>query len=85
MLNIIKNKYYILISDEKFSEILTGSVWALLAQITATFFGMVTSIIVARSYGADVLGIIAMLESVLIIYNIVTVCGTDTNHGQKPF
>jgi O-antigen/teichoic acid export membrane protein len=67
-----------IILDKKFSEILRGSVWALSAKIIATVMGMISTIIIARYYGADVLGIIAVINSFLIFTTIFTILGTNT-------
>lgn len=74
-----KKKIHNLISDTKFSEILTGSAWALGAKVIATVLGMVISVIVARAYGAEVLGIVAVLNSFLLLATIFTVLGTNTS------
>ncbi len=79
MLNIIKGKLHNLTSDKKFSEILTGSAWALSARLVATGIGIVSSIIIARIYGAEMIGIVAMLQSFLMLATIFTVMGTKTS------
>lgn len=79
MINFIKRKYTNLTSDTRFSEILTGSAWALGARIIATVIGMITSIIIARWYGAEVVGIVAVLNSFLMLATIFTVLGTNTS------
>jgi O-antigen/teichoic acid export membrane protein len=79
VLNFLKRKFINLISDQKFSEILTGSVWALSARVIATALGLVTSIIIARCYGAEVMGIVAVLNSFLMLTTIFTVLGTNTS------
>jgi len=77
MLKFIKHKYNNLISDTKFSEILSGSVWVLSAQILAAALGLISSIIIARLYGVELLGIVAVLDSFLILATIFTVLGTN--------
>lgn len=79
MLNRIKRKFHNLVSDGRFSEILTGSAWALSARVAATGLGLVTSIIVARFYGAEAVGIVAVIKSFLLLATIFTVLGTDTS------
>lgn len=79
MFHFLKRKVHNLISDERFSEILTGSAWALSARIIATGLGLVFSIIVARFYGAEMVGIIAMINSFLIFATLFTVLGTNTS------
>jgi len=79
MLDKIKLSWNNLISDKKFSEILTGSAWALGARIAATGCGLITSIIVARCYGAKMVGIVAVINSFLMLATIFTVLGTNTS------
>jgi O-antigen/teichoic acid export membrane protein len=79
LITFIRRKFHNLISDKKFSEILTGSAWALGARVIGTGVSLITSIIVARAYGADILGIIAVLNSFLVLVTIFTVLGTNTS------
>jgi len=79
VIDILKRKYINLISDKKFSEILTGSAWALSARLLATGLGLISSIIIARFYGADVMGIVAVINSFLMLATIFTVLGTNTS------
>ncbi len=79
MLDKVKRRWNNLIEDKRFSEILTGSVWALGARVFATGFGLITSIIVARWYGASMVGIVAVINSFLMLATIFTVLGTDTS------
>ena len=79
MLTLIKRKLHNLVSDKKFSEILTGSAWALGARVIATLMGLITSIIIARWYGAEIMGIVAVLQSFLMLATIFTVLGTNTS------
>jgi O-antigen/teichoic acid export membrane protein len=79
MFNFLKKKYINLISDKKFSEILKGSIWALSGHILAAGLGLIISIIVARFYGAEAIGIIAVLNSFLTLASIFTMLGTTTS------
>jgi len=79
MFHLIKQRYHNLISDTGFSEILAGSVWALAAQVIATFLAMLTNIIIARLYGAEAMGAVALINSFLMITTIFTVLGTNTS------
>ena len=79
MIRIIKKKIHNLTSDKKFSEIFTGSVWALSARLISTALGLSFSIIVARFYGAEMVGIIAVINSFLMLVTIFTVLGTPTS------
>lgn len=79
MLDKVKRRWHNLVSDKKFFEILAGSVWALASRIAATGFGLATSIIVARWYGASMVGIVAVINSFLMLATIFTVLGTNTS------
>jgi len=79
MLTFIKRKFHNLVSDKRFSEILTGSTWALSSHVIGAGLGLISSIIIARFYGAELLGIVAVLNSFLILATILTVLGTNTS------
>jgi len=78
-IDLIKRKIKNLTSDQKFSEILTGSAYALSARVLATILGLISSIIIARFYGAEVMGIVAVLTSFLLLATTFTVLGTNTS------
>jgi O-antigen/teichoic acid export membrane protein len=78
MIDLIKGKIASLMSDEKFSEILKGSTWALGLKALSMLLAIVTNIIIARFYGAGVMGIVAVINSFLLFATIFTVLGTDT-------
>ena len=75
----LKRRWANFVSDKKFSEILTGSVWALSASVISSGLAMITSIIIARVYGAEMIGIVAMITSFLSLITIFTVLGTNTS------
>ncbi len=79
MIDLVKRKIQNLILDKKFSEILIGSSWALSASVIAAGLGLVSSIIIARAYGAEMLGIVAVLNSFFTLVTIFTVLGTGTS------
>jgi len=79
LISIIRREIHDLVSDHKFSEILRGSAWALGARIIATGLGLATTIIIARAYSAEVLGIVAMLNSFLMLATVFTLLGTNTS------
>jgi O-antigen/teichoic acid export membrane protein len=79
MIGFFKRKAHNLVSDKKFSEILTGSAWALCARVLATGFGLIASIIIARFYGANIMGMVAVVNSFMLMATIFTVLGTDTS------
>jgi len=49
------------------------------ARVISTVLAMMNSIIVARWYGAEVMGIVAVLNSFLMLTTIFTVLGTNTS------
>ena len=73
----LKSRWITLVSDKKISEILTGSAWALGARVISTGLAMITSIIIARVYGAEMMGVVAMVLSFLRITTIFTILGTN--------
>jgi len=79
MLTFVKRKLHNLLADKKFSEILTGSAWALGARVIATGLGLISSIIIARFYGAEVMGVVAVINSFLLLATIFSLLGTDTS------
>jgi len=74
--SFLKIKFRNLISDKRFSEILTGSAYAIAARVSATGLGMISSIIVARFYGTEAMGILATINSFLTLVTIFTLLGT---------
>lgn len=79
MFNSLKIKFNNLILDQRFSEILTGSVWALAAKVLATALTLGISIVVARFYGAEAIGTLAVVQSFLTLATIFTVLGANTS------
>lgn len=79
LLKLLARKVKNLFSDKKFNEILTGSVWSFGAQIIATLCAMLTSIVIARYYGAEMMGTVAVIDSFMMLVTIFTVIGTNTS------
>lgn len=67
------------LSDAAFSEILTGSAWALSARILGTGLTLVSSVIIARVYGAGMVGIVAVITSLLNLTTALSLFGTSTS------
>jgi len=65
-------------SDQNFKDILKGSSLTFAAKIMGILFGLATSLIIARYYGADVVGIVAIVNSILAIFGIFALMGTNT-------
>ena len=79
MLSLLKQKYHNLTSDKKFSEILTGSAYSIVAQVASLCLTMLANIVIARIYGARALGILAVVNSFLMLVTVFTVMGTSTS------
>lgn len=75
----VRSKLRNLFSDRGFSEILTGSVYTIVARIAATGLGFVTTMLVARYYGAETLGVLAVITSFLTLTTVFTLLGTSTS------
>jgi O-antigen/teichoic acid export membrane protein len=65
--------------DREFSEVLFGSIWAVGGRIIAIVLALFTSVLVARLYGAEMMGVVAVINSFLSIVTIITVMGTGTS------
>lgn len=79
MLDFIKGKYSAFTADADFSEIFTGSVWAFSAHMLTAVLGLVSNIIIARLYGAAVLGIVAVIQSFLMLATLFSVLGINVS------
>lgn len=79
MVSVLKRKFRNLAADKKFAEIFKGSVVALGARVVSTVLGLLTSVLVARLYGANMVGVLAVLSSFLTLVTIFTVIGTNTS------
>ena len=79
MIRYLKIKFRNLILDQKFSEILKGSVWAISARFFTMILGFAFSIIVARHYGPNLVGSLAFINSFLMMTTLFTLFGTPTS------
>lgn len=79
MLRGLKRGYRKARGDQNFSEILSGSVLAIMGRVMGTGMTLVASAVVARLYGAAATGVLAEMNSFLILASILTVLGTDTS------
>ena len=79
MFSYFTKKIKELTKDKNFSEILAGSVLSLSGRIVAACFGLVSNIIIARFYGAESLGIFALVNSFLMFTALFTLSGTGTS------
>lgn len=72
-------KFRGIFTDKRFSEILIGSTWAFSAQLVSALIGLIASVFIARIYGADVLGVVALIQAFFMLTTIFTVMGTNTS------
>ena len=63
MMNMVRARFRSLLGDAHFSEIVSGSVYAMGARVMAIALGMIGSIIVVRFYGAAMMGVLAVVNS----------------------
>ena len=66
-----------LLRDEHFGEILVGTIFSLGGKVGAVVFGLGLNFFVARVYGADSLGVLAIIISVTTIASLFSLGGTD--------
>lgn len=79
MIGSVRSKIVSLFADRGFAEILSGSIYALSARVVTTGLALLSSILVARLYGAEIIGIVAATDSVLMMTTVFTVLGTSTS------
>lgn len=65
--------------DIDFKEILKGASFSLVARILAIAIGMIINIIIARYYGADIMGLLAIVNSFLALSLIFSLMGTHVS------
>ena len=78
MLLKLKSKLIEFSSDDKFSDVFRGAVWTIVARVTAVLFGVISSVIIARVYGAEMLGVVAIVNSFLLLVSAIACMGTNT-------
>jgi O-antigen/teichoic acid export membrane protein len=74
----LKLKYRRLLADKGFFEILHGTAWAMVSRVGAMAMSLISSVLITRLYGAESMGILALVTSVLGIATVFTVMGTST-------
>lgn len=65
-------------SDKSFAQVVKGSIYNLSSAIISIILGFVINLIIARYYGASILGTFSLVTSVLSIVIIFTLIGTNT-------
>jgi len=66
-------------NDVHFGEILRGTSLTFSAKIAIVMVGLGSNIIIARYYGAEVMGVLAIINSILAVSAIFTVMGTNVS------
>ncbi len=79
MIHTLKHRLQSLFNDKRFQEILHGSLYSIFAKILTMLLGIVTSVIGARYYGAEMLGLVAILVSILSIAGLFSMFGLSTS------
>ncbi|WP_345972591.1 flippase [Sulfurimonas diazotrophicus] len=79
MYSVWRRKLNQFFRDERFSEIARGGLLTFGAKIVAVLLGIGSSFIVARFYGAEVVGTLALINAFLSVALIVSLMGTDTS------
>ena len=79
MIASLRQRITSFILDKNFNEIFIGSIWSFSAQVAAMALGLITSVMIARLYGAEMVGIVAITQAFLLLATITTVLGTNTS------
>lgn len=72
------NRIIARVKDDHLKELLKGSGTALILKIIGLFFGYIFTLLIARMYGADTLGIFALSVTILTVFSVVGRLGFDT-------
>jgi len=79
MITKLKNKFFINLKDRHFSEVLKGSALSFGIKILTVILGLITNYIIANYYGAEVIGTLAFLMSIMTIASMITLMGMDVS------
>lgn len=64
-------------SNPHFFEIVKGGTITFTAKIVAVLLGLVTNFIIARYYGAEILGLLAIINSVMVVFGLTSTLGVN--------
>lgn len=64
-------------ADKNFAVILKGGAFSLLAKILAKSIELLSSLLIARYYGAEIIGVVAIVNSILAIFSVFSLMGTN--------
>lgn len=79
MISKLKSKLNSRFQDKDYKEIVRGSSIVFVAKIIATVFGLIFNLVVAKLYGAQSIGILALVNSFLAIALIPSLLGIQTS------
>lgn len=79
MKSVFETKISNFFSDERFSEILTGSVWSFLARVFSVALTFIITVMVTRVYGAESMGNFALVQSVMMFLSVISLMGTNVS------
>lgn len=74
---IMKQKIKHFIYDPKMNFIIKSSMVSFIAKVIAVLIGLGINLIISRFYGAETLGVIAIINSILLFATMLTVAGMD--------
>ena len=74
----IKSKILQKLSDKSFKDLFKNSSIVMIAKILGVILGFITNIIIARYYGAETVGTIALVNSFIAIASLFVLFGTNT-------
>ena len=78
MINSLIRKIIAFADDDSFKEILRGSIYSFSAKTLGKILGLVMSLIVARYYGAEIMGYAAIIGTVLAFAAMIANMGMQT-------
>ncbi len=78
MLIKFRNKIQAALLNKDFSEIFKGSLLTFISRVLAVFCGLASNLIIAKYYGAELLGIVALITSLLKVSGVFTSIGLNT-------
>jgi len=75
----LRSKYTNIKKDKDFFEIINGSIWSIGAKILAVIFGLILNLLITRYYGAESMGLFALISSFFSFTLIFNLLGIDTS------
>ena len=66
-------------TDDEFREILHGGIYSFIAKILGRALGLVSSIIIARYYGATIIGYVSIITTVLGLTTLISNAGMSVS------